>query len=255
MKLFKSILILLITATFATTSNAQLATFDFRTVTDNGMFSPKHVLAVWVEKSDGTFVKTVFLRASARKQYLYTWNNKSGGSTVDATTGATLLSHTSHSVQWNCRDLNGNIVTNGTYKFVVEFTDQHAQGPTFSLEFSVGANNDTTSAADQSYFKDISISYDPNGVGVEEYSAEQQAIQIFPNPSNGEFSIQLSQQILQSGNLEIVDITGKKVYQQLLANSQMSEMINLNFLKLNSGVYFVIFRSKNQIARGRIVIQ
>ncbi len=255
MKLIKTHFAILFLFAFVLTANAQLATFDFRTVTDNGDFSPKHVLAVWIEKSDGTFVKTVFLRGNNRKQYLYTWNNKSGGSTVDAKTGATLSSHSSHSVQWNCRGLNGNIVSNGTYKYVVEYTDQHAQGPKYSVEFNISNSIQSVTATDQTYFKDMSVAYDPNGVGIEEYSPEQQVISIFPNPSNGEFNIQLSQNVLQNGNLEIVDISGKKIFQRKIANSQMSETINLKFLKLSPGVYFVVFRAKNQIARGKIVIQ
>jgi hypothetical protein len=91
-------------------------------------------------------------------------------------------------------------------------------------------------------------------VGIEEYSSEQQVIKIFPNPSNGEFNIQLSQQVLQTGEMEIVDVSGRRIYQKQIANSQMSKMINLNFLKLKQGVYFVVFKSKNQIARARIVI-
>ena len=252
MKLINTFLFLL---AFALTTNAQLATFDFRTVTNNGTFSPRHVLAVWIEKSDGTFVKTVFLRGNNRKEYLFTWNNKSGGSTVDAITGSTLSSHSSHSVIWNCRDLNGDIVADGTYKFVVEYTEKHAQGPKYSVEINVSNSIQSITATDQTYFKDMSVTYDPNAVGIEEYTLEQQAISIFPNPSNGELSIQLSQNVLQNGNLEIIDISGKKIFQRRITNSEMSEMINLNFLKLSPGIYFVVFKAENQIAHGKIVIQ
>ncbi len=255
MTLNNKLLTILFLITIAITSNAQVAAFDFRTVTDNGTFSPKHVLAVWIEKSDGTFVKTVYLRANNRKQYLYTWNNISGGSKLDALTGATLSSHSSRSAHWNCRDLNGNIVPNGTYKYVVEFTDKHAQGPKHSIDFVISNSIETINPADQTYFKDMTITYDPNGVGIEEYTPEQQVISIFPNPSNGELSIQLSQNVLQNGELEIIDISGKKIFQKQIANSEISEVINLNFLKLSPGVYFVVFKAEGQIARGKIVIQ
>lgn len=252
---FKTNLSILFLFAFIINVNAQVAAFDFRTVTDNGTFSPKHVLAVWIEKTNGEFVKTVYLRANNRKQYLYTWNNKSGGNKLDALTGATLSSHSSRSAHWNCRDLNGDIVANGTYKYVVEYTEKHAQGPKHSIDFVISNSIETTNPTDQTYFKDMNITYDPNGVGIEEYTPEQNVISIFPNPSNGELSIQLSQDVLQNGNLEIVDISGKIIFQKKIANSQMSEVINLNFLKLSSGVYFVIFRAENQIARGKFVVQ
>jgi len=87
-------------------------TFTVRTVTVNGNFSPKHVLAIWVEDSDG-FVLSRKLRAVKRKQYLYTWNTQSGGNVVDAVTGETLLSHQTHTVTWDCKDANGNLVPDG----------------------------------------------------------------------------------------------------------------------------------------------
>ncbi|MDP2723757.1 MAG: hypothetical protein Q8O72_13465, partial [Bacteroidales bacterium] len=51
-------------------------TFSFKTVTQNGTYAPKHVLAAWIEK-DGVFVKTRLVRANQRKQYLYTWKASS----------------------------------------------------------------------------------------------------------------------------------------------------------------------------------
>ena len=47
-------------------------TFTIRTVTAGGNYSPKHVLAIWVEDVNG-FVKTRKAMANQRKQYLYTW--------------------------------------------------------------------------------------------------------------------------------------------------------------------------------------
>ena len=47
-------------------------TFTVRTVTENGTYSPKHVLAIWVEDANG-FVKSRLVRANQRKQYLYKW--------------------------------------------------------------------------------------------------------------------------------------------------------------------------------------
>ncbi|MEZ5197447.1 MAG: hypothetical protein R2764_13940 [Bacteroidales bacterium] len=47
-------------------------TFSVRTVTENGNYAPRHVLAIWVEDANG-FVKTRKAMANQRKQYLYTW--------------------------------------------------------------------------------------------------------------------------------------------------------------------------------------
>ncbi len=60
--------------------------FTIRTITANGNYAPKHVMAIWVESND-VFVKTRKAMASQRKQYLYTWAPASNLNTVDAITG------------------------------------------------------------------------------------------------------------------------------------------------------------------------
>lgn len=137
-----------------------LLTFTVRTVTDNGTYSPKHVLAIWVEDADG-FVKTRKAMANQRKQYLYTWKAASNYNVVDAITGSTLNSHQTHTVTWDCTDLDGNIVPDGEYTVWVEFTDKHAQGPLYSLTFTKGPQAQSISPADQTYFKDIQLDFVP----------------------------------------------------------------------------------------------
>lgn len=137
-----------------------LLTFTVRTVTDNGTYSPKHVLAIWVEDANG-FVKTRKAMANQRKQYLYTWKAASNYNVVDAITGSTLTSHQTHTVEWNCTDLSGNIVPDGDYTVWVEFTGKHAQGPLYNLTFTKGPNTQSFSPADQTYFKDIQLDFIP----------------------------------------------------------------------------------------------
>jgi PKD repeat protein len=119
-----------------------LLTFTVRTVTDNGTYSPKHVLAIWVEDADG-FVKTRKAMANQRKQYLYTWKAASNYNVV------------------NCTDLSGNIVPDGDYTVWVEFTGKHAQGPLYNITFAKGPNAQSFSPADQTYFKDIQLDFIP----------------------------------------------------------------------------------------------
>lgn len=254
--MIKAIKLLIIAFLFTSSNylNAQLATFNFKTITDGGTFSPKHVLAVWIEKSDGSYVKTIFLRASARKQYLYTWNSKSGGNTTDAKTGATLTSHTTHSVQWNCCDLSGMLVPAGNYKFVVEFTDKHAQGPTYSVDFIIDTATHTVTAPNQTYFTDMSVVYDPNGVGIEEYSDESGAIELFPNPAKDNIFLRLSKEMLQSGEIEIYTISGTKVYSKSVANSDMDKTIKIDISTFTQGMYIMVFRSKKQRTQAKFII-
>ncbi len=145
-----------------TTTDGEL-TFTVRTVTDNGDFSPKHILAIWIEDSNG-FVKTRKLRADKRKQYLYTFNSHTGGNVVDAVTGATLSSHTTHTVTWDCKDVDGKLVPDGEYTVYVEFTDKHSQGPLCTVPFTKGPEAVSLSPADKTYFKDLALNFEPAAV-------------------------------------------------------------------------------------------
>lgn len=140
-------------------------TFTVRTVTAGGNYSPKHVFVIWIEDDNG-FVKTRKLRGNTRKQYLYTWkaSTTAAGSpynVVDAITGSTLTSHTTHTVSWDCHDLDGNIVPDGEYTVWVEFTDKHAQGPLYEITFNKGPNAEYKTPADETYFKDIELAFTP----------------------------------------------------------------------------------------------
>lgn len=134
--------------------------FTVRTVTENGNFAPRHVLAIWVEDADG-FVKTRKAMANQRIQYLYTWKASSNYNVVDAITGPTLNNHQTHTVSWDCKDVNGNIVPDGEYTVFVEYTEEHAQGPLYDISFTKGSETISLSPPDETYFKDLSLTFTP----------------------------------------------------------------------------------------------
>ncbi len=101
------------------------------------------------------------LRAEKRKQYLYTWNSNSGGDVTDANTGATLSSHQTHTVTWDCTDKDGTIVADGEYKVYVEFTEAHEQGPLRMIAFTKGPEAVSLSPDDDANFKDQTLLFEP----------------------------------------------------------------------------------------------
>jgi len=146
--------------------------FTIRTITASGTYAPKHVLAIWIENS-GDFIKTRKAMANQRKQYLYTWKAASNYNVVDAITGSTLNSHQTHTVTWDCTNLDGNIVPDGDYDVYTEFTDKHAQGPLYVLSFTKGPDAMSLTPEDETYFKDIELDFTPF---VSEFSADINAI-------------------------------------------------------------------------------
>jgi len=82
-------------------------------------------------------------------------------------------------------------------------------------------------------------------VGIDnQLSLEKQRINIFPNPCNGTFTVQLGSEDL--GTLEIIDLCGKIVFKQAVS------MVNqeVNAISLDNGCYFVRFTSETGQQRG-----
>jgi hypothetical protein len=141
------------------------ATFKVTTVAAGQNFDPRHVLAIWVEKPDGTFVKTLLRRAERRVQYLRTWVGVSGQDATDAVTGATLSSHREHTLTWDCRDTSGTIVPDEEYDIRVEFTAAHEQGPITPrghMRFAKGPDEVSLSPGNLTNFRNMSLTYGPD---------------------------------------------------------------------------------------------
>lgn len=232
------------------TINGGELTFTIRTVSAGGNYSPKHVLAIWIE-NNGDFIKTRKAMANQRKQYLYTWKNASDYNVVDAISGSTLTSHQTHTVSWDCTDLDGNIVPDGEYVVYAEFTDKHAQGPLYSIPFTVGPDAINLTPDDETYFKDIELSFAPL-VGIKR-NIQDVAVSISPNPGNGIFQIKMNSQ----HNIEKIDIfaqSGNKIRVNNLADI-LSNPTTIDVRHLNKGIYFLRLYTKDQVITEKIVIQ
>jgi hypothetical protein len=92
-------------------------------VTASGSFAPANVGAIWIQDSQGKFVKTLEVWGSARLSNATAWETASGGNTIDAVTGATLPAHGAHHVTWNCTDISENPVPDGDYAVSVTFAE------------------------------------------------------------------------------------------------------------------------------------
>jgi hypothetical protein len=70
---------------------------------------------------------------------------------------------------------------------------------------------------------------------------------ISPNPASSNIALQFNQELLNSYQVSIVDITGKVVYSRLLEGN-LNSTENLNIQHLQSGIYFIIvLNTKTQL--------
>jgi hypothetical protein len=217
-------------------------TFTVRTVTDNGPFSPKHVLAIWVKNSSGEYIRTMKLMAQQRKQYLYSWIASSNQDIVNAVTGPTLTNHQTHVISWNCTDNNGNILPDGEYQFWIEYTDQHAQGPISNFTFNKSTSSIHTDYTDETYFKDLSIVYEPvltstNGLKTNE-------AKVYQDPSSRSVYFSIPTVRAENALLQIYSDDGKKIFETLEFIDNGQFRVFKWFLSTNQASIF-IYRIEN----------
>jgi len=176
-----AILMMAITSIRLTAQTDGNVTFSVRTVTNNDVYSPENILAIWLEGPGGIFIRTFKVRAANRITHLYTWKLVAGLNTTDAITGPTLSNHTTHSITWNCRNLSNQLVADAEYRIRVEFTEAHLQGPLANYIFTKGPSSQTINFPDQTYFKDAVLTYTVLTDIPEEHNLK---LSVYPNPFN-----------------------------------------------------------------------
>ena len=74
---------------------------------------------------------------------------------------------------------------------------------------------------------------------------------MYPNPSSGEFTIELNTDFEENLKLEIYDVQGKLVY---VSDSFNSRTIDVDVTELNSGLYFVHVKNREASAIQKLII-
>lgn len=217
-----------------------------------GAYSPKHCIAIWIEKSDGTFIKTKLRRAQSRIQYLNTWISKSGQNVVDATTSATINSHQTETITWNCTDAGGNQVADGNYKIWMQIAWQNSNGPTYSVEFTKGPAAQHLTPADHANFKNIVLDWSPSNIGLDELSGDK-GMGLYPNPGSDKIYFRFNSIECENAILRVFNDNGQIVMEGTL-DLLPSMLLPLNIKELPKGVYFVKVEAGNNVFNEKLVI-
>lgn len=88
------------------------------------------------------------------------------------------------------------------------------------------------------------------------YKINKNKLRIYPNPSIGEFNIELSEFDASEVLVVIKDITGKEVYSKVAISQEGKNLIAIDpEHKLAPGAYFVIASSNNDLFSQRIIVK
>jgi len=143
--------------------------FQVRTISYSGAYAPAHCLAIWVCDENDIFIRTLVRRAWNYIEHLVKWNEMTNGDDTNAIiTGASPNVHTIWTVNWDCRDRFDEMIPDGNYKVYVEFTEDNSllipeNGPWTMVEFTKGDQPQTVTPADNQFFQDVSLEYNPTG--------------------------------------------------------------------------------------------
>lgn len=80
-------------------------------------------------------------------------------------------------------------------------------------------------------------------------------VSVYPNPSNGQFEINIDQQVSGKLSLEILDLTGRLVYQKDLSNQSSPIRENIDLTHEAKGIYTLIIKNGSAVYQTKLTIQ
>lgn len=257
--LFLSISLLVSTLLSAQTTGT--LTLTFSQTPHTSYEGTKNVMAVWIESSTGTFVKTRARNAGGgTSDHLAVWAVKAGGSAgncmaancnmLGAITGATLSNFGNRNFSWDGTNASGNVVPDGTYKIIVESTWNHGSAATTtrSYTFVKGPAQEVQTPASDANFTNITLAWNPAGSGLLEKTPEM-IVSIKPNPSaNGVFNVEFN----YATRVSATNLAGEEVYAEEVKMTEVSKEVDLS--NLTSGVYFICVTNGSTVSKHKVVI-
>jgi hypothetical protein len=80
-------------------------------------------------------------------------------------------------------------------------------------------------------------------------------VAIFPNPSNGVFTITFEDESVNTINYQVYDLTGRMVIsEELHLESTGKNSFEIDLSGLYKGVFYIVFKNENIISKEKIVI-
>jgi len=92
-----------------------------------------------------------------------------------------------------------------------------------------------------------------SSLGINNIDATNNSLNIYPNPNNGQFKIELNLENYNNANLNVYDVYGKLVISESYNNiKSINKMYNFN--NLQSGIYFIKVISNDKVYSEKFII-
>ncbi|PKP44303.1 MAG: hypothetical protein CVT96_02130 [Bacteroidetes bacterium HGW-Bacteroidetes-13] len=251
-------------------------TFTFNQPPPGG--SNNNVLAVWIENSTGTFIKTKMrFVGGGTSDHLPVFAVKAGGTisnalstsvnVTDATTGATRKSATVptawgfKTVVWDGKNVagsvNGTTVPDGDYTVFVESSwvdgDPNMHDELIGFTFTKGPNPQTITPTGDIFINTVTLDWAPVSLGLDDNVLAKQKILVYPNPSNGVFNIDFKN--TSANNIEVVNILGQIVYFENYITTNVESLKVLDLSSNANGIYILKVTNENGASSHKLVIE
>ena len=197
--------------------------------------------AAWIATGAGAFVKTKIKFCGGNCDHLTSspWQTASAGNTTgaDVASGATKTTFAATTFTWNGTNVAGTVVADGSYAVKIFSVWNHGsttnQLNTSTVAFTKGATSSTVTPAATNWLKNVTIIWTPaNTTGVQESSAENPVVNVYPNPTSGSFNVDFK----NANSIKVINTLGVLVYEEKLEQiTEGSKNIDLSNSKDKSG--------------------
>ena len=91
-------------------------------------------------------------------------------------------------------------------------------------------------------------------VGVTQPELDHQLL-IFPNPNNGEFTVEVSGEVGNKADLQILDLSGRLVYDGSMTSNEQFAQSQLNLSGLQNGQYIAVVKTGKAVYTQKFIKQ
>jgi len=198
----------------------------------------------------------VFVNASLGNNLQYLWNFDDGSTSTEAYPTYQFTDSMEHTVcltvySSSCQNTFCMIISP---ELIGDWNGGGINGIISNEDGTVKEPSGSTSEAKSSgfEFKVVPINNGTLGTTILDLSVD---LGLYPNPSNGNFTLNMATDYPETGQITVYDMSGRAVHQQVGALNQGENVFNLSLNELPDGVYVISFNGTMNVGAQKLLIR